>query len=133
MNVKTLCSVLALGLFAAGANSQDGAINFDVYSVSDCGDDPNNLEVLSTQLTLEPPSGDSGWSECMETSIDLSNWPVTDEGKYSIWVDTNTLDNDCELTFYQYLDQSEQKRYVWQFTSCRFTIIVLPFIIEANT
>ncbi|RYP04164.1 hypothetical protein DL764_004631 [Monosporascus ibericus] len=110
MSFKTYWLAMALGLFAASARAQEFK-DLALYSASDCGDDPNNLETLSTQLQVELVDGGLGSSGCMQASIDLPNWPVTDEGKYSVWVHTGDIENGCQLLFYNFLSSYEERRY----------------------
>ncbi|RYP32496.1 hypothetical protein DL767_005185 [Monosporascus sp. MG133] len=110
MSFKTYWFAMALGLFAASARAQEFK-EIALYSASDCGDDPNNLEILSTQLQVELVDGGQGSSGCMQATIDMPNWPVTDEAKYSVWVDTGDIEDDCQLLFYNFLSSNEELRY----------------------
>ncbi|RYP44176.1 hypothetical protein DL768_009324 [Monosporascus sp. mg162] len=116
MGFKTYWLAMALGFFAASTRAQEPEEPPDfeeiaLYSASDCGDDPNNLETLSTQLQIELVDGGLGSSGCMQASIDLPNWPVTDEGKYSVWVHTGNIEDGCQLLFYNFLNSYEECRY----------------------
>ncbi|RYP85302.1 hypothetical protein DL770_005048 [Monosporascus sp. CRB-9-2] len=110
MSFKTYWLAMALGLFAASARAQEFK-DIALYSASDCGDDPNNLEILSTQLSVELIDGGEGSSGCMQAAIDLPNWPVTDSGRYRVWVETGEIEHDCQLLFYNFLNSNEELRY----------------------
>lgn len=90
-------------LLLAGVRAQEFK-DLNIWSGPSCGDDPNDLETLTHQLSFSPDLGgkfkDAQWSACYGSQMDLSGWEKTDEGKYQVYVDTSDLDGNCWLNFY---------------------------------
>ncbi|KAI0427233.1 hypothetical protein F5Y09DRAFT_350590 [Xylaria sp. FL1042] len=96
-------------VFAIGAVSQDVFATVDLYSKSDCGRDPNDLDVLSTSLIVTHKADDpnSNVSDCAAQSITLADWPKTD-GIYDVYIDASTIAEGCSFHVYAKLDSNEQ-------------------------
>lgn len=99
---------LSIGLLTTGALTQDVIAQFDLYSDSQCGGDPNNLETLSTTMEFLEESEGAASSPCTVFSIDYNDWPANKDGLYEAWVDTTKLGVDCHLQFFNFLDSEQE-------------------------
>lgn len=102
-------ALLAVAALAARAHAQSSGAS-DIYSVNQCPPDSNNLEAYNLQLDWSTSSDGKGseFSGCYSTSIDLPDWPTTDNGKYEVWVDTSSFGEGCSMLFYNLLDSNEE-------------------------
>ncbi|KAF7541282.1 hypothetical protein G7054_g695 [Neopestalotiopsis clavispora] len=102
-------ALLAVAALAARAHAQSSGTS-DIYSVNQCPPDSNNLEAYNLQLDWSTSSDGKGseFSGCYSTSIDLPDWPTTDNGKYEVWVDTSSFGEGCSMLFYNLLDSNEE-------------------------
>ncbi|KAK8135545.1 hypothetical protein PG984_003485 [Apiospora sp. TS-2023a] len=94
---------LITGCLLAGVGAQEFK-NVNIYSDASCGSDPNDLDVLTHQLSFSPKVGGpyekAQWSNCYQSNIKLGGWKKTEEGKYAVYVDTSDLGGRCILNFY---------------------------------
>ncbi|KAK6207297.1 hypothetical protein LQW54_007255 [Pestalotiopsis sp. IQ-011] len=101
-------ALLIVAALAFRAQSQSTG-ETDIYSVNQCPPDANNLDAYNLELSWSTSSDDKGeYSACQSASIDLPDWPTTDNGKYEVWVDTSSLGEGCSMLFYNLLDSNEE-------------------------
>ncbi|KAI1322390.1 hypothetical protein F5Y16DRAFT_404492 [Xylariaceae sp. FL0255] len=108
MPTNTLSVIFSMGLLIAGSKAQDVLNTVDIYSVSDCGINPNDLNALSMELEVFPVRSGANSSDCMSSQITAPDWPNDGNGNYNIWVSTKDVPAGCSINFYHYLDSNEQ-------------------------
>lgn len=109
IKMLTKTTFLALATSIALVRAQEFT-DIDVHSTSNCNPDPNDLEADSMQLSFSPETDDQGnqFSGCMEATIGLPGWPVTDNGKYTAWVDTSKFGEGCSMLFFNLAGSQEE-------------------------
>lgn len=106
--MTTRGALFVVAALAARAHAQSTG-EADIYSVNQCPPDANNLDAYNLELSWSTSSDDKGeYSACQSASIDLPDWPTTDNGKYEVWVDTSSFGEGCSMLFYNLLDSNEQ-------------------------
>ncbi|KAK9781000.1 putative Ig-like domain-containing protein [Seiridium cardinale] len=115
-------TMLALAISALHVQAQFNGKGH-LYSVKSCPPKANNLNAQSLDLSWSAKKKDGGkilpawlrtikeagsYTECNEATINLPDWPTTEDGKFPAWFDTSSLGDGCSMLFYNLLDSNEE-------------------------
>jgi hypothetical protein len=112
MGIKSRLPELAL-LFVLSSTAAAQRIFY--YSSGDCGKDASKLD---TEMSAELPLNWGGFKQpnqtqtfCMNGNLgNLGAWEQDNNGGQFIYVDTNAIENSCQLVFYNAQPDDEQVR-----------------------
>lgn len=109
-------------LLAATVSAQEISADVLVYNAADCGENPNNPNLVSIDLKVFKGTetkivNGKRVSSCMYSLIDVNSWKMK-EGKYSVHIDENSIPDGCEMIFFDGAPDDDELNQgdCWSFT-----------------
>ncbi|PVH93382.1 hypothetical protein DM02DRAFT_634607 [Periconia macrospinosa] len=107
----TLYYLFGLGTLTSHVHAEDEkvSVEFTLWDTSSCGQ-ASNEAWTSRSTTISTLKTTPEWINCGVTSVGLGGWPISDEGEFIAYVDGGKIEDKCQLIFYKFPFDDEEKR-----------------------
>lgn len=108
--MKAAALALTQALLVSQVVAQDVRKSFNIYSDSDCGSNPNNLDGQAITFDLFEGHGlisndgtdrEERELNCARTQFSSGSWPNNGQGDKLAYIDSSDIERGCELIFYR--------------------------------